>query len=110
LNIILFLALSFFPLYQLIFFLARDFAHLARPQVRDEHRRIVIRRASSTGREHSQGAKLPLKYKTNPISERPKMNATKVLTVDYENKRLFRRAENKPKQTQFHAQSKRTNP
>ncbi len=44
-----------------LFSLARDFAHLARPQVRDEHRRTVVRRASSTGREHSQGAKLPLK-------------------------------------------------
>ena len=42
-------------------FLARDFAHLARPKVCDEQRRIVIRRASSTGREHSQGTKLPLK-------------------------------------------------
>jgi hypothetical protein len=30
------------------------------------------------------------------------MYVTKVLTKDYENKRLFRRAENKPKQTQFY--------
>ena len=29
------------------------------------------------------------------------MNVTKVLTKDYENKRLFSRAENKPNQTQF---------
>jgi hypothetical protein len=29
------------------------------------------------------------------------MNVTKVLTKEYENKRLFRRAENKPNQTQF---------
>ncbi len=43
------------------FLLARDFAHLARPQVRAEHRRTVVRRASATGREHRQGAKLPLK-------------------------------------------------
>ena len=41
--------------------LARDFAHLARPQVLAEHRRTVVRRASAMGREHSQGAKLPLK-------------------------------------------------
>ena len=41
-------------------------------------------------------------YKTNPISEMPKMNVNKVLTRGYENKRLFRCAENKPKQTQFH--------
>jgi hypothetical protein len=42
------------------------------------------------------------------------MNVTKVLTKEYENKRLFRRAENKPKQTQFHspfrALSPSTNP
>ncbi len=29
------------------------------------------------------------------------MNINKVLSNDYENKRLFRRAENKPNQTQF---------
>jgi hypothetical protein len=39
--------------------------------------------------------------KTNPITKRLKMNVTNVLTKGYENKRLFRRAENKPKQTQF---------
>ena len=52
--------------------LARDFAHLARPQVRAEYRRTVVRRASSTGREHSQGAKLPLimQYKPN-LRENP---------------------------------------
>ena len=41
--------------------LARDFALLARPQVRAEHRRTVVRRASATGREHRQRAKEPLK-------------------------------------------------
>ncbi len=39
--------------------------------------------------------------KTNPIIKRLKMNINKVLTKDYENKRLHRRAENKPKQTQL---------
>ena len=34
--------------------------------------------------------------KTNPITKRDKMNINKVLTKDYENKRLFRRPENKP--------------
>ena len=53
------------------FLLARDFAHLARPYrftlkgVRDERRCAVVHRASSTGREHSQGAKLPLKVCEN---------------------------------------------
>ncbi len=32
------------------------------------------------------------------------MNINKVLTRGYENKRLFRRAENKPNQTQFQTQ------
>ncbi|MHC4559146.1 MAG: hypothetical protein ACYS80_17795 [Planctomycetota bacterium] len=41
--------------------------------------------------------------KTNPITKRKEMNVNKVLTKDYENKHLFRRAENKPKQTQFHS-------
>ncbi len=39
--------------------------------------------------------------KTNPITKRLNMNITKVLTKDYGNKRLFRRAKNKPKQTHF---------
>jgi hypothetical protein len=47
--------------------------------------------------------------KTNPISEMLKMNASTVLTKGYENKHPRSRAENKPNQTQFHAQSKRTN-
>jgi len=73
-------------------FLARYFAHLARPQVRDEHRRIVIRRASSTGREHSQGAKLPLKTggvlaDTSRIRER---QVTKQLTkITAKNKTFY---------------------
>jgi hypothetical protein len=36
------------------------------------------------------------------------MNVTKVSTKGYENKRLFRRAENKPKQTQFQTHHKKT--
>ncbi len=47
----------------------------------------------------------PIKPNSNPIQsqfqKRPKMNVTKVLTKGYENKRLHRRAENKPNQTQF---------
>ena len=38
---------------------------------------------------------------TNPISEKPKMNVTSILTKDYENERLCRCGENKPNQTQF---------
>ena len=49
--------------------LARIFAHLARPQIRDEHRRTVVRRASSTEREHSQGAKEPLRIYFFSISK-----------------------------------------
>ncbi len=44
---------------------------------------------------------------TNPITEMLKMNVNKVLTKDYENKRLHRRAENKPKQTQFKPSARR---
>ncbi len=39
--------------------------------------------------------------KTKPISKMLKMNVNKVLTRDYENKRL-RPPKNKPNQTQFH--------
>ncbi len=46
----------------------------------------------------------PIQTQTNPITKRPKMNVNKVLTRGYENKRLFRRAENKPNQTQFQTQ------
>jgi hypothetical protein len=35
-------------------------------------------------------------FKTNPICGKPKMNVTKALTTDYENKRPHSRAESKP--------------
>ena len=39
--------------------------------------------------------------KTNPISERPKMNVNAFSQKDYENETAFRLPKNKPKQTQF---------
>jgi hypothetical protein len=39
--------------------------------------------------------------KTNPISEKPKMNLNFYSTKDYENDNTFRLPENKPKQTQY---------
>jgi hypothetical protein len=45
-------------------------------------------------RENS--ANNPILFKTNPISEMPKMNISAVVTNGYENNRLGRRGENKP--------------
>jgi hypothetical protein len=39
--------------------------------------------------------------KTNPISEKPKMNANAFSQKDYENKTALRHQKNKPNQTQF---------
>jgi hypothetical protein len=38
----------------------------------------------------------PILFKTNPISERPKMNITSYMTKHYENERLRGRGQNKP--------------
>ena len=48
--------------------------------------------------------------KQTQFAGKPKMNVNNVLTRGYENKRLFRRAESKPNQTQFRALSPSTNP
>jgi len=44
-----------------------------------------------------------LKANKTQFQKRPKMNVTKALTTDYENKPPHSRAENKPNQTQFRA-------
>lgn len=46
-------------------FLASDFASPARPEVCDERSSTVVRRESSTGREHSRGGKDPPKFEPN---------------------------------------------
>ncbi len=43
----------------------------------------------------------PIQTQSNPISEKPKMNANVYATKDYENKTAFRLEQNKPNQTQF---------
>ncbi|GAH42037.1 unnamed protein product, partial [marine sediment metagenome] len=41
------------------------------------------------------------KAKTNPISEKPKMNVNLYVIKEYENEPAFRLEQNKPNQTQF---------
>jgi hypothetical protein len=59
-----------------------------------------LRRTSAFSPRKNKPNSNPIQTQTNPIGWRRKMNVNKVLTVDYENKRLFRRTENKPNQTQ----------
>ena len=79
-----------------LFSLARDFAHLARPQVRDEHSRTFVRRASSTGREHSQGAKLPLSMQNKPNFGKDGTAPTSLLLTTNNQRLATREAQNKP--------------
>jgi len=46
------------------------------------------------------GKNEPKRTQTNPISEKPKMNANLFAAKDYENKPRLPAPENKPKQTQ----------